>query len=182
MFNKLKEMQIGNKMVSLLDRPIIVGHDVDKYDKVIHYILGVSGSVKHPGKHFELSLSKSQYLLFLYQRLNKRRFVKVIGVILVILGLIVSSLPLIYLGGTLSLICDAIWLAGGKGQKSILDYAIFYILGLLFFGWHKGLFVGSAALIFYIYITDPYYFFELNPGSGLDIDKIKCLKRVEVKK
>lgn len=182
MFNKLKEMQLDNKMVSLLDRPIILGHDVDKDDKVINYILGVSNSTKYPGKSFELTLSKSQYLLFLYQRLNKRRFVKLIGAILVVLALTFSYMPLLYIGGGFSLVCDAIWLAGGQGRKSILAYAIAYILGLLVFGWHRGLFVGSAVLILYIYIIDPYYFFELNPGSGLDIDKIKCLKRVEAKK
>lgn len=182
MFEKLKEMQIGNKIVSLLDRPIILGHDVDKHDKVINYILLVTGSVKYPGKSFELTLSKSQYLLFLSQRLNKRRFVKLIGAILVVLGLVISGLPLIYLGGALSLVCDAIWLAGRRRRKSILAYAIAYILGLLVFGWHRGLFAGSAALILYIYIIAPYYFFELNPDSGLNIDKIRCLKRVEVKK
>lgn len=182
MFNKLKEIQFNNKMVNLLNRPIILGYNVDKHGKVVNYILGVSGSTKYPGKSFELTLSKSQYLLFFYQRLNKRRFVKLIGAILVVLGLLMNNLPLIYLGGTLSLICDAIWLAGGQGRESILTYAIAYILGLLVFGWHRGLFVGSAALLLYAYIIDPYFFFELNPGSGLNVDKIKCQKRVEVKK
>lgn len=63
MIKRLREIQFGNKMVNLLDRPIILGHEVDKNDKVINYILGVSGSTKHSGKSFELTLSKWQYLL-----------------------------------------------------------------------------------------------------------------------
>lgn len=181
MIKRLKEIQLDNKMVNLLDRPIILGHEVDKNDKVINYILGVSDSTKHSGKSFELTLSKWQYLLFLYQRLNKRRLVKLIGAILLVSGLISNNMPLFYFGGSLSLICDAIWLTGGKGRGSIRDYAIAYILGLLIFGWHRGLFIGSVVLILYIYLIDPYYFFELNPGSGLNIDKIKCLKRKEAK-
>jgi hypothetical protein len=182
MMKRLKEIQLNNKMVNLMDRPIVIGHDVDKNDKIIHYILRVSSSIKHPGKSFELTLSKWQYLLFLFQRLNKRRLVKLIGAILLVWGLMVNNLPLFYLGGALSLICDVIWLIGGKGKNCVRDYAIAYALGLLIFGWHKGLFIGSAVLILYIYVLDPYYFFELNPGSGLNTDKIKCLKREEVKK
>lgn len=182
MIKRLREIQLDNKMVNLLNRPIIIGHEVDKNDKIVNYILGVSDSTKHLGKSFELTLSKRQYLLFLYQRLNKRRLVKLIGAILLVSGLISHSMPLFYLGGSLSLICDAIWLIGGKGRGSIRDYSIAYILGLLIFGWQRGVFIGSAVIILYIYLLDPYFFFELNPGSGLNIDKIKCLKREEVKK
>lgn len=182
MIKKLIEIQLDNKMVNLLDRPIILGHEVDKNDKVINYILGVSDSSRHSGKSFELTLSKWQYLLFLYQRLNKRRLVKLIGAILLVSGLIANSMLLFYLGGSLSLICDAVWLIGGGGKNCVRDYSIAYILGLLIFGWQRGIFIGSAAIILYIYLLDPYFFFELNPGSGLNIDKIKYLKRKEIKK
>lgn len=120
--------------------------------------------------------------LFLYQRLNKRRLVKLIGAILLVSGLISNSMPLFYFGGSLSLICDAVWLIGRKGQNCVRDYSIAYILGLLIFGWQRGIFIGSAVIILYIYLLDPYFFFETNPGSGLNIDKIKCLKRKEIKK
>jgi hypothetical protein len=182
MIKRLKEIQFGNKMVNLLDRPIILGHEVDKDDRVINYILGVSDSTRHSGKSFELTLSKWQYLLFLYQRLNKRRIIKLIGAILLVSGIISNSMPLFYLGGSLSLICDTVWLISKVGRKSWLAYTIVYLLGLLIFGWQRGLFIGSAVIILYIYLLDPYFFFELNPGSGLNIDKIKCLKRAEIKK
>jgi len=182
MIKRLREIQLDNKMVNLLNRPIIVGHEVDKSDKIIHYILGVSGSIKHSGTSFELTLSKWQYLLFLYQRLNKRRFVKLIGAILLVWGLISNSMVLFYLGGALSLICDAIWLSSNAGRRSWLTYVIAYVLGLWIFGWQRGLFIGSSAVILYIYVLDPYYFFELNPGSGLNIDEIRCLRKKIIKR
>lgn len=182
MFEKLIEIRRANKMLSLMERPIIFGHDIDKSGKIIHYILLISGSTKYPGKSFELTLSKSQYLLFIYQRLNKRRFVKMIGAILVVFGLMFSNISLLFIGGGISLICDVIWLVGKRRRKSILNYVIAYVLGLLIFGWPQGLFIGSAILILFAYLIAPDYFFELNPSSGLNTDKIKCLERKEIKK
>ncbi|MFA6963637.1 MAG: hypothetical protein WC227_02885 [Patescibacteria group bacterium] len=181
MFNRLREIQIDNKIVNLLNRPIIVGHEVDESGKVINYILGVSDSIRHSGKSFELTLSKWQYILFLYQKLNKRRFVKSVGAIMVALGLIFGSMSLIYFGGILSLICDYIWLSSKEGRRNWREYLAAYVLGVLIFGWSKGIFAGSAVLIIYAYLFDPYFFFELNPSSGLDIDQIQHLKKKVVK-
>ncbi len=182
MLGRLREIQINNKIVNLLDRPIIVGHEVDENDKVINFIIEVSDSVRHSGKSFELTLSKRQYILFLYQKLNKRRFVKLLGAIIIALGLIFGSMSLVYFGGIFSLICDYIWLSSAGGRHSWREYLAAYVLGVLTFGLEKGIFAGSAVLIIYIYLIDPYFFLELNPGSGLDIDQIQHLKKKEVKR
>lgn len=183
MFEYIKNIQVNNKMFNLLNRPIVVADIVDKDNKKrIGRVLEVTGLSDESGGSYELSLTNRQYLEFLYQRLNKRRSLKVMGILLMLVGFLTSQWFVVTIGGLISLFCDAIWLLSEGGRRTIVDYLVFYILGLLIFGLHSGLYIGSAAIIFYIYLFDPTCFFELSPMQGLDVNKIKYTKKEPVKR